>query len=152
MCRLYSVSDNDFIKIVESSFYIKDVLIKCGYSAFLNKRSRDKVKKRIDDLKINTDHFKYNKPKSLKEVCILGGKYNKGGLKRRIIKEDLLEEVCSICNIGSIWNGKRLVLQIDHINGDNSDNRLSNLRLLCPNCHSQTETYGGKKRSVSSVG
>jgi hypothetical protein len=51
---------------------------------------------------------------------------------------------CAWCGIGNEWNGKSLTLQIDHINGDNSDNRIQNLRFLCPNCHSQTETWCSK--------
>ena len=62
----------------------------------------------------------------------------------KIIKNNLMEYKCAICgNIGE-WNGKQLVLQLDHINGDHFDNRLENLRFLCPNCHSQTETFGSK--------
>lgn len=48
---------------------------------------------------------------------------------------------CSKCNIGDIWNNKPIVLQMDHIDGDSSNNNLDNLRLLCPNCHSQTPTF-----------
>lgn len=51
-----------------------------------------------------------------------------------------------MCGIGNEWNGKPLTLQLDHINGDHSDNRLENLRILCPNCHSQTSTWGMKSR------
>ena len=64
--------------------------------------------------------------------------------KKRLIKEGLLEEKCYECGIGPIWNGKALVLQIDHTNGVSNDNRISNLRILCPNCHSQTHTYAGR--------
>ena len=79
---------------------------------------------------------------------ILDGKhpqYQSNKLKIRLIKEDVLENVCSICLIES-WNNKPLVLQLDHINGISNDHRLSNLRLLCPNCHSQTDTYCGKNK------
>lgn len=67
-------------------------------------------------------------------------------LKKRLIKEGLKEDKCEMCGIGNEWNGKPLTLQLDHINGDHSDNRLENLRILCPNCHSQTSTWGMKSR------
>jgi len=51
---------------------------------------------------------------------------------------------CSSCGCGEEWNGKPLTLQVDHIDGNNTNNVLSNVRLLCPNCHTQTETYGSK--------
>lgn len=53
-------------------------------------------------------------------------------------------DLCEECGQTSIWNGKPLVLHIDHINGDDSDHRLENLRILCPNCHTQTHTWGYK--------
>lgn len=64
-------------------------------------------------------------------------------IKRRLVEAGLLANVCSECGL-SEWRGKRLAVQIDHINGDPRDNRLANLRMLCPNCHSQTETFGSK--------
>lgn len=51
---------------------------------------------------------------------------------------------CAICNQGPVWNYKPLTLQLDHIDGDSDNNDISNLRLLCPNCHTQTPTYGSK--------
>ena len=53
---------------------------------------------------------------------------------------------CQICGLKCLWNNKILNLHLDHINGINSDNRLENLRWICPNCHSQTETYTGKNK------
>lgn len=53
--------------------------------------------------------------------------------------------VCE-CGQGPEWNGKILVLQLDHINGKNDDHRIENLRILCPNCHTQTPTYAGRRR------
>lgn len=55
-----------------------------------------------------------------------------------------MEYKCACCGNTGEWNGRPLVLQLDHINGDNCDNRLENLRFLCPNCHSQTDTFAGR--------
>lgn len=146
MCKLYSINDENFKIIVKSCFYLKDVLKQCGYKSTLNKRTRDKVKKRIQELNINIDHFKYPKRKSIEQLCVKNGKYHRGGLKKRLLKTNTLKNICSECGQLPIHNNKILILQLDHINGNNKDNRLSNLRLLCPNCHSQTCTFSGKNR------
>ena len=69
-------------------------------------------------------------------------------IKKKIINEYGILEQCSICQTGNIWNNEPLSLQLDHINGINNDHRLENLRLLCPNCHSQTETFSGKRKKT----
>ena len=66
-------------------------------------------------------------------------------VRKTIIRDNLLPYECSECGI-SEWNGRKLALHLDHINGKNGDHRLENLRFLCPNCHSQTETYTGKNK------
>lgn len=66
-------------------------------------------------------------------------------LRNRLIKEGIKTNKCECCGITK-WNGIEIVCQLDHINGDNSDHMLENLRLICPNCHSQTETYCGKNK------
>lgn len=86
----------------------------------------------------------------LKEI--LEGKhpyYQTFKLNKRLVKEKILEYKCSCCGI-SEWNNKPITLQLDHINGNNSDHRLENLRLICPNCHSQTDTYCGKNKEKES--
>jgi 5-methylcytosine-specific restriction endonuclease McrA len=67
--------------------------------------------------------------------------------KRRLIEAGLLENVCYRCNQPPEWQGEKLVHHLDHINGVKSDNRIDNLRILCPNCHSQTENYTGRNTS-----
>ena len=69
-------------------------------------------------------------------------------LKIRLVKEKRLEYKCALCGI-SEWQGQPLSLQLDHINGKHNDHRIENLRFLCPNCHSQTETYAGKNKGES---
>lgn len=66
-------------------------------------------------------------------------------LKERLIDAGLIEPVCAECGIDS-WNGRPIVLHLDHINGIRDDHRLENLRFLCPNCHSQTDTYCGRNQ------
>ena len=80
----------------------------------------------------------------LEEVLVREGQ--KGGaqkVKRRLIKAGLLEDLCSRCGRGPEWRGEPLTLQLDHANGDARDWRFENLRVLCPNCHSQTPTFSG---------
>jgi Zn finger protein HypA/HybF involved in hydrogenase expression len=67
-------------------------------------------------------------------------------IKERLLNNKKWEYSCSMCGLSSIWNNKPLSLHIDHINGNPFDNRLENLRFICPNCHSQTDTFGSKNR------
>jgi len=66
-------------------------------------------------------------------------------LKNRLIKENKIEYKCSLCSIKE-WNSKELTLHLDHIDGNPKNHNLNNLRLLCPNCHSQTDTWCGKNK------
>jgi transposase len=69
-------------------------------------------------------------------------------LLRRALVEAGVAYLCAACGTGNAWNGGRLVLQVDHIDGNPADCRVTNLRFLCPNCHSQTGTYAGRNRRV----
>lgn len=81
---------------------------------------------------------------------LLTGPRNRGHVKQRLMRVGLLHNVCSECGLRE-WRAKPITMHIDHINGVRHDHRLENLRMLCPNCHSQTPTYSGRnmKRSRS---
>jgi hypothetical protein len=66
-------------------------------------------------------------------------------LKKRLLEEKVKKNNCEVCGINE-WNNKPISLQLDHIDGNSHNHILSNLRLICPNCHSQTDTYCGKNR------
>lgn len=87
----------------------------------------------------------------LELVLVENSTYSRHSLKQRLLKEGLLENVCSVCGQPPIWNNKPLVLELDHINGVFNDNRLANLRIICGHCHSQTPTYAGRRNKKQKI-
>ena len=84
------------------------------------------------------------------EMFIKESKYSNLPIRRRILDGNLIDYKCQRCGIDS-WNGESITLELDHINGQNNDHRIENLRFLCPNCHSQTETYKGKNKNSGQI-
>ena len=80
------------------------------------------------------------------EVFVENSAYARHLIKRRLIKQKLIEYKCCECGNEGVWMGKPLSLQLDHKNGIANDNRLQNLRFICANCHSQTDTWCGKNK------
>lgn len=116
------------------------------------------IHKLIDENSIDTNHFLgqgwnkglkkvINKPKPLSEILTENSYYSSDKLKKRLFRENLKEHKCEICGL-SEWNGKELSLELHHINGNPTDNRIENLQILCPNCHSQTDTYRKAKSAL----
>lgn len=77
------------------------------------------------------------------------GRSNAKELKNRALALGYVFDTCSLCPVSNVWNGFPLSLELDHIDGDHTNNESSNLRMLCPNCHTQTETYGSKRMLLS---
>ena len=85
------------------------------------------------------------------KILVKGGITSTTNLKKIILRENLKEYKCEKCGIKE-WQGQPISLQIHHINGDHHDNRIENLQFLCPNCHSQTDTYAGKNTAKGNAG
>jgi len=153
--KIYKLTDEEFINLVKSSLNISEVLFKLGYSVKGNSWGFSEVKKRMLNLNLTGSDFKgkaalksnISKINPEKLLCE-NSKHNRTVVRRYIIKNNLLPYKCSICGL-SKWNDKTLSLELDHINGINTDNRIGNLRFLCPNCHSQTDTYGSKNSKLT---
>jgi hypothetical protein len=85
-------------------------------------------------------------PRKIPLVEILDGKhpsYQSNKLRIRLFKENIKQEKCEKCELTE-WLGKKISLEVDHKDGNPFNHKLSNLQILCPNCHAQTETYRGK--------
>ena len=110
----------------------------------------DTLKKYIKEYNLDISHFTFGKSKDFSNLKYISASEYLGTdkfiatskLKLKLLKEGIKENKCEICGITE-WNGKPLVMQLHHIDGNNSNNSLDNLQMLCPNCHSQTENYCG---------
>jgi len=148
-------SKDNMVLIVAKSKSLTEVIGKMGLKAAGG--NYQVIKNYISKYELNIDHFESIIDKNnrigfktnatpIENILTVNSTYSRQHLKIRIIKNKLIEYKCIECgNIGE-WNGKKLSLQLDHENGINNDNRLENLRFLCPNCHSQTATYAGKNK------
>lgn len=156
--KIYELTDEQFVNLLKNSTTISEVLFKLGYTVKGNSWGYSQVKQRMTDLNLDFSIFKGKEsiykstavkavtPETvLKDNC----KHTRSVLRRCILKHNLLPYKCDMCGVTE-WNGKTLSLELDHINGKNNDNRLENLRFLCPNCHSQTSTYGSRNQQLNS--
>jgi len=125
----------------------------------LHGNSRTTLKKYVKLYDINISHFETDKERyyrvngnsgvkkriSLSEILVSGSTYtNTNHLKNRLYDEGIKERTCEKCGQDERWYGEKISLILDHINGINNDNRIENLRIVCPNCNATFPTHGGK--------
>ena len=140
-------------KVASTSYSVRQVLKKLHLVEAGG--NYDQIKKYLKYYKINTEHFRgmgwskglkgIGKPwYSLREILVIKSTYQSYKLKKRLFDSKLKKPQCEICNWSQISEDGRVPLELDHINGDRHDNRLENLRILCPNCHSLQPTHRGR--------
>jgi hypothetical protein len=147
-----SIAEDTLRIYIASSTTWKEILQKCGYN---NCGCSKYLKKRIQELNIDVAHIKTKTSISndfvkykLADILVSNSNYaSMVRLKLRLIKELKWEEKCSVCNLTK-WMDKPIPLEIDHINGIHTDNTITNIRFICPNCHAQTDTYKGKNKKT----
>lgn len=152
-------TDNEFSEIVFRSLSWREVLIRLGLTPAGGNYTT--VKARTKQLGLNTSHFlgkgarkgKYGRVTDLQTILVENSSYaSTDSLRKRLLNEGYKEKKCESCN-NIEWMGRPIPLELHHINGNRTDNRIENLAILCPNCHSFTNNYRGKNISaLSSTG
>lgn len=146
----HSYTNEDIINAVQQSTSKRQVLILLGLAP--KGGNYVTVTKKIKELDLNTDHFKgqgWSRNQTIgprrpvedylsNKIAIQSNK-----LRKRLLADKILDCKCYNC-LNTTWMGVDIPLELEHINGNHLDNTLSNLTLLCPNCHALTDTYRGK--------
>lgn len=156
--KITDISNDDLKKMLDESLSFREVLMKIGYNTNGSggySTLKNECKLRNITIPIYNQFGKSITGKIKKldddEIFCKNSTYSRQHLKERIIKNNFIEYKCSDCGNSGEWNGKKLVLQLEHKNGVNNDNRLENLTFLCPNCHTQTDTYSSKSRKKKTI-
>jgi 5-methylcytosine-specific restriction endonuclease McrA len=148
-------------RAVSSSTSVRQVLGKIGLIQAGG--NYNQINKYIKKLNINTKHFKgkgwnigmtgIGKPRiTIEKILVMDSDFQSFKLKNRLFEIGLKNKECEECGWKKISKDGRLPLELDHINGDGRDNRIDNLRVLCPNCHSLKSTHRGRNRKSSGGG
>ena len=148
----HSYSVEDVRLAIEASLCISDVLKRIGLSP--HGGNGGTIRKIIEEHEFDISHFNsascFTRGKenirAYQDVFVEQSPIPRSSLSRQVKRFNALEYRCSVCSNEGVWNGNKLALVVDHVNGISNDNRIENLRYMCPNCHSQTDTFGGRDR------
>jgi hypothetical protein len=140
------INRDEFVEVCENSLSMAQACAKLG----LHFNTFKKYALKFGCYKTNPSGKgmkKKGKPKIVLNEIISGNhpEFQTYKLKNRLLKEKIFQNVCSVCGIEN-WMDKPLNMELDHIDGDRTNHKLENLRMLCPNCHAQTDTYRSKNR------
>lgn len=149
------------IELCKDSYSYAEVLRKAGRKQ--GGGAQATLRKKIEEFQIDISHFtgqrwqespnqtptfKSKEKYSLEEVFVKNSSVTQKVLRGYVERHNLIPYQCQNCKCDGHWQNGIISLEIDHIDGDNSNNELSNLRYLCPNCHALTETYRGKNKAL----
>jgi hypothetical protein len=150
------ITNEELISAINNSISYQSILKLFNLRPDINSNN-NWIRNKIASLNIDVSHFlgqghlkgkKHNwgAKIALADILVKNSDYSStSGLGKRLIKEEILPNQCNRCSINT-WQGEELSLHLDHIDGDNTNHEISNLRLLCPNCHSLTPTYCGRNK------
>lgn len=150
MSLLDKYTKEELQTIVGESNSIREVLRKVGYQT-CSGSNPNTLKTKLKEYNISIDHFKYQKGQERNEenIFVKNSTATQAVLRRWYLKGNYTPYICSQCGLEPEWQGKPLTLILDHIDGDNTNHEISNLRWVCPNCNQQLPTTGYKKMRVN---
>lgn len=144
--------EDDFISLAEGSRTLAELATRLGISRLSGGCMRASssqyrmMRDRCQNLGLMGRFDKNKRRKSDRFLKPIESLKRRAGFRQRIMSGNLVPHTCSQCGNPGTWNGKALTLQVHHVNGQSSDNRLENVTFLCPNCHSQTSTFAGRNK------
>lgn len=158
MSKLRGWTDEQLVAAVKRNRSVRSVIIELGLIPAGG--NYDQVNRIIRELSLSTKHFtgrgwnagmnfRPKEPVPLEKLLLAGSSVQSYKLKTKLFTGGLKRPECELCGWHEVSLDGRIPVELDHINGDHSDNRIENLRVLCPNCHSLQPTHRGRNKKVA---